>query len=328
MKVLITGSEGSLMQAVIPQLLMLGYDIVGVDNFFKKDRIDTKERNYTFICGDLVNNDFVEGLFEKTKPDYVIQAAARIYGVAGFHKDGANILGNDFTLHSNILRASVSHKVARVVYISSSMVYETIEKKSLTETDTELMSVPKTEYGLSKYVCERLSQVYYKDYDLPYTIWRPFNIITPYEIAFKDIGISHVFADFIENIVVEKRNPLPIIGDGKQIRCFTWIHDVADVAANFSFEDTTKNEIFNVGIKEPVTMRELANEIYNINNSILGRYDKGLMFRENVKSFKDDVKVRIPNVDKINKVLGWEAKVKLNDSIENCIREVYRRVKW
>ena len=68
---------------------------------------------------------------------------------------------------------------------------------------------PYTDYGLSKFVGERVSKAYFKQHGLKYTIWRPFNIITPYEKSeSNDIGISHVFADYIKNIwnIVNRKN--------------------------------------------------------------------------------------------------------------------------
>ena len=58
----------------------------------------------------------------------------------------------------------------------------------------------------------------------------------------------------MNNIVVKKMNPLPIIGSGEQIRCFTWIEDVANMIGDWSFEDKTDNETYNVGNPEPITM--------------------------------------------------------------------------
>jgi nucleoside-diphosphate-sugar epimerase len=103
-KILVTGSEGSLMQAVIPLLLEKGYSVKGVDNFARYGEIE-REREYEFIRGDLTNVDFVEEVVKGS--DAVIQAAALIYGVGGFHKYPADILSKDITLHQNILHCMV-----------------------------------------------------------------------------------------------------------------------------------------------------------------------------------------------------------------------------
>lgn len=317
MKILVTGSEGSLMQSVIPKLIAKGHEVVGVDNFSRYGEIQ-RTRAYELIIGDLTNNDLVEKVTKNI--DVVIQGAAIIYGVQGFHHYPADILGKDVTLHKNILDASLKNGVKKVVYISSSMVYERAEKVPSEEIDVDEMLIPLTDYGLSKLVGERLSRAYYKQYGLAYTIWRPFNIITPYEKAEKEIGFSHVFADFIDRIVLKKENPLRIIGTGEQVRCFTWIEDVSDAIANHSLDSRTDNQIFNIGNPVPITMTNLAQKIHQlaIANSIIK--DEKLDFK-NLEAPKDDVKVRVPSIEKIKSQLGWSPKMSLDDALVICLKE-------
>src|SRR5215218_2569481 len=99
MKLLVTGSEGSLMQAVIPRLLDAGHDVVGVDNFARYGRIE-RPRGYRFEEGDLTDPATVDALLAGVEG--IIQGAATIYGVGGFHQRPATILANDLALHANI----------------------------------------------------------------------------------------------------------------------------------------------------------------------------------------------------------------------------------
>lgn len=319
-KILVCGSEGSLMQAVIPKLIEQGHKVVGADSLMRYGVQHGKD--YGFHQIDLANPNLTSAMIEQEKPDYIIQAAARIYGVGGFNKYCADILGEDITLHNNVLKAAVKNNVKRVIYISSSMVYENCPQDMdypVFESMLDSYPAPNTEYGLSKFTGERLSIAMSKQYGLDYTIWRPFNIITPHEkVNNQDLGVSHVFADFIENIVVKKMNPLPIIGDGSQVRCFTWIDEVADAIADHSFAENTKNEIFNLGNQEPISMIELAALIHLIAS------EKGLitsdgLLTETVANYKNDVQVRIPDVIKADVILDWTAKIKVADSIRRCL---------
>ena len=260
-KILVTGSEGSLMQYVIPVLMDQGYEVIGVDNFARYGEIERK-RNYDFIRGDLTDVNFVDSLFNGKKIDGVIQAAALIYGVGGFNKYPADILSKDIVLHQNILWAMKKYGVKKVTYISSSMVYERCINHPSKEEDAFNSLIPSTDYGMSKLVGEKLCIAFARQYGLKYTIWRPFNIITPHEVAEKEQGLSHVFADFIQNLLIEKKNPLPIFGDGEQIRCFTWIGDIANAIGKYSFLDKTDNEIYNLGNPEPISMKDLARLIH------------------------------------------------------------------
>lgn len=307
MRILVTGSEGSLMQFVIPFLQEQGHEVVGVDNFARYGVIE-RERSYKFLRGDLTDASFVDEIMKGI--DGVVQAAALIYGVGGFHAYPADILSKDIVLHQNILWSMLKHNVKKIAYISSSMVYERCEKHPSSEEDALESLIPSTDYGLSKLVGERLCVAFAEQYDINYVIWRPFNIITPYEVAESEQGMSHVFADFVQNLAIKKMNPLPIIGSGEQIRCFTWIEDIARAIGEYSFVDKTNNEIYNLGNPEPISMKDLARLIYQGTDEL--RF-------ETVKEYADDVMIRIPDVSKAMTELGFEPTVKVAEAIQRCL---------
>ncbi len=304
------------MQAVIPLLLEKGHTVKGVDNFARYGEIE-RERDYEFVRGDLTDREFVDQVVAGV--DAVIQAAALIYGVGGFHKYPADILSKDITLHSNILESMLKNGINKMVYISSSMVYERCQTHPSKEADVDESLIPSTDYGLSKLVGERLTQAFHRQHGMNFTIWRPFNIITPHEKGESELGTSHVFADYIKHIIVEKQTTLPIIGDGEQIRCFTWIGDVARGIADFSFDARAENEIFNLGNPEPISMKALAGIIYEKakENGLVDA--EGELKFESKMSFKDDVRIRIPDVSKAKDVLGWEPTLKADESVGRCV---------
>lgn len=308
------------MQAVIPLLLAQGHTVKGVDNFARYGEIE-RERAYEFVRGDLTDVDFVETVVKGS--DAVIQAAALIYGVGGFHKFPADILSKDIALHQNILHSMRENGVGKMIYISSSMVYERCIKHPSSEADLDDTLIPSTDYGLSKLVGERLTQAFQRQYGINYVIWRPFNIITPHEKAENDLGTSHVFADYIKNIIIEQKSVLPIIGDGEQIRCFTWIGDVARGIADFSFDPQAENQTFNLGNPEPISMKDLANLIYDSakTHGLIKGDGNGLTF-ETQMSFSDDVLIRVPDVSKAKDILGWEPTLKAAESIDRCVSQM------
>jgi nucleoside-diphosphate-sugar epimerase len=322
MKVLVTGSEGSLMQWTIKHLLENNQEVVGVDNHARYDEYEhtrvVEPEKYEFYKADLTEYDRVMDLVADV--DAVINAAALIYGVKGFHEHPADILSNDLTVHRNILEAAAEHGLDRVAYLSSSMVYEQDDPPHH-EDDVWTSAVPSTDYGLSKVVGERLSMAFEEQYDIEYTIWRPFNIITPYEKSEDEAGISHVFADFLRKILIEKQNPMEIFGDGEQIRCFTWIDEVANAIATQSFADSTANEAYNLANPEPVTMKELAQRIFE-EGTKRGIITGNTLEFEHVEIYDDDVKKRIPSVEKAEEDFDWDPQIKLNNSLERCINNM------
>lgn len=321
MRVLVSGSEGSLMQRVIPKLIKDGHEVVGVDNFFRHGSTE-RERNYEFIEGDLCDEGLVRGLLKRT--DIVIQAAARLFGVTGYHKVPADILNRDLVLHQHILWQARERSIQKIVYISSSMVYERCETVPSREEDMDDQRIPYTDYGLSKVVGERLCRAFRRQYGVEYTIWRPFNIINPLEEAGGEQGTAHVFADFIQGLLVEKKNPLPILGDGEQIRCFTWIDDVASAIAGYLKDTRTNGETFNLGNPQPLKMKELAQKIF-----ALGRergFDmpgRELEF-QHLPIYGDDIRIRIPSIEKARAVLGWQPTTAIDDALKICIERVAR----
>jgi len=311
------------MREVAPRLLEQGHEVRGVDNHMRYGQ-QPPPPGIEFIEGDLTDSSTVRRALRHV--DGVIQAAAQIYGVAGFHRYPADILQRDTLLHGLILREALEGGVQRVVYISSSMVYER-QADLAREVDVPNMLVPRTDYGLSKLVGERLSEAFAAQYGLPYTIWRPFNIIGLHEraatsgsgAADQDPGICHVFADFIQRIVGERQNPMLILGTGRQVRCFTWIEDVAGAIARYSFHRQTENEDFNLGNPEPVTMLELASRIYRLYHELTGRTPEDELTFTHVPTFADDVQVRIPSIEKAERLLGWRPTVGLDEMLRRCV---------
>jgi len=130
--------------------------------------------------------------------------------------------------------------------------------------------------------------------------------------------MSHVFADFLRKLLVEKQNPMKIFGDGEQVRCFTWIDKVAEAIATQSFADATTNEAYNLANPEPVTMKELAERIFEEGKKRGIVRSEELEF-DHVSIYDDDVKKRVPAVDKAVDHFNWDPQIKLEDSLDQCI---------
>lgn len=316
MKLLITGSEGRVISATIPHLLEAGHEIIGVDTC-EKWGVRSVLHDYRFVQADASDSATMRPLLQGV--DGVIQAAATLFGVVGFHRRCADVLAHDMAVHQNVLRMSVGTGVGRVVYISSSMVYEMCHTEPYLEESVDDAVAPRTEYGLSKLVGERLSRAYWKQYALPFTIWRPFNVIDPNEVGTDDQGVSHVFADFIYRLIEQQQNPLEVLGDGRQIRSFVHIREISDAIARFSFDDRTHNQTYNLGRNEPVTVIELAQMIYR------KACARGLIRKPGALEFRSlevpatDVRRRVGCFSKAQKELNWNSTISLDQAIDDCL---------
>jgi UDP-glucose 4-epimerase len=313
MRMLVTGSEGSLAQMVIPHLLKKGYEIVGCDNFARYGHIQRK-RDYEFITSDICDTSVLKSLFSNNSFGAVFHLAALVYGVVGFHKKPADIIADNNLMTINLLRYG-HEKIDKFIYLSSSMVYERSMSWPHKEEDADKSIVMSTSYGLSKYIGERIVRSYHSQYGVKYVIWRPFNIITPFE-APEEEGFSHVFSDMVNKILIQKQNPIEVLGDGEQIRCFTNIYDVAEAISKFSLNKRAENEIFNIGNLEPVTIKDLAYKVIEIGKryKILPEYYQ-INF-DHKPIYDDDVRKRIPDVSKMRRVFNWESRMKLDKSLD------------
>jgi len=311
--ILITGSEGSLAQWII-SYLKDDYNIIGIDNCLRYGVADVN-RNYNFLQLDLNDLLSLQNLFDSHSIDYVLHCAAQIYGVKGFHIYSADIISNNTVSTSNLLKVCTKQNVKKVIYISSSMVYENATSFPLSEEMTDTIAMPSTGYGLSKLIGERMLKEYNSQYGLNYVVWRPFNIITPYERSDSEPGISHVFADFIQKIIINKDKEIEIFGNGEQIRCFTWIDDIAKIIANASFLSITDGETYNVGSESPTKIIDLAKMIFKASD----RTDE--FCAKFVDIYQDDVKYRVPSSSKAQKI-GWRHTKTLEELVNICVNGI------
>ena len=172
-----------------------------------------------------------------------------------------------------------------------------------------------------------MCQSFKKQYGLDYLIWRPFNIITEKEIASFGVGYSHVFAEFIANLIGEKDDVLSVLGNGQQVRCFTWIDDVARLIAEESF-GVTKHRCYNIGTVRNTSMIQLAEMIHDIGVKLGIRENKPLKF-SHMEPFPNDVLWRMPNVDRITNEFGFKPSIALEKALEECVMYYLRKnVKW
>ena len=158
--------------------------------------------------------------------DVCFHLAAKIGGIKYFHDYPATILNENNIMLANVFSAAVLHKV-KIVYISSSMVFERTTIFPTPEDAVFESPPPVTHYGFSKLVGEYYCRAFSEEHGVPYTICRPFNAYGPGEYPEDEPGIAHVIPDLARK-VLRGQYPLEILGAGQQVRCYTYVTDVAD----------------------------------------------------------------------------------------------------
>ena len=305
---MITGGAGFIGSEIVRQLLDQGYSVRVADNLSKKDaQVDPRAE---FIKIDLADLQKTKKAFAQI--DICINAAAKIGGIGYFHKYPATILSENNKIYSSTFEAAVAAKIKRMVYISSSMVFESANHFPSKEEDVQEIPPPISSYGFSKLTGEWYCRSFYDQYKLPFSICRPFNAYGVNEFPEREVGYAHVIPDLIRKILSDQY-PLEMLGNGQQTRCFTHVSDIAQGIITTSLNPKGENEDFNIGTDKEIKMIDLARKIWEV-------MEVAKSFKVNfVKGFKFDIKRRVPDVQKAKKLLDWEPQVKFEEGLKEVI---------
>lgn len=315
MKVLVTGGAGFIGSHLVDLLLAKGFEVKVADDFSKGD-IRNIQHNLNNPKMELMNCDLrhINNARQAVKDvDTVFLLAASIGGIGYFHKYPAKILDTNALLTSNIFNAATEKGAERVIFVSSSMVFERTKVFPTPEVSLERAPAPLTSYGFSKLIGEYYCKAYLEEYGLKYTIIRPFNCYGPREVPGKEVGESHAIPDLILKIL-RGSYPLEILGSGDQTRSFTYVADVVEAMKLALEKKEAENEDFNIGSQDETSINKLAEMLWEI----CGR--KEPLKLEHLPPFKFDVKRRIPDVKKAREKLGWYAKTDLHEGLEKTVQ--------
>jgi nucleoside-diphosphate-sugar epimerase len=324
-KVLVSGSAGFIAGYVVAELLESGHEVVGIDNFSKygptTKSYDGHER-YTFVEGDCRDVDLMTELAADC--DHFIAGAAMIGGISYFHAYAYDLLANNERIMAAscdaAIRAHRQGKLKKMTYMSSSMVFESADSWPSYEGQERVIPPPISSYGFQKLAVEYYARAAHMQYGLPYTICRPFNCVGVGEMRAQSdvevlsgnikLAMSHVVPDLIQK-VVKGQDPLHILGEGTQIRHYTYGGDLAKGIVAAMEHPAALNEDFNLSTAESTTVLELAENIWHR----LRGADVPFRYVSD-ESFEHDVQKRVPSVDKAREVLGFEATTNLDEMLD------------
>jgi len=335
MKILVTGSAGFICGYLVEELLSKGHIVVGIDNFSKYGEIKKSydnHSNYIFTKGDVKDFELMKNLVEDC--DQVLACAAMIGGISYFHEKAYELLAENERIMASTFDAAIwafkNKKLKKINVLSSSMVYESATTYPSKEGEERKIPPPLSTYGFQKLACEYYCQGAFEQYGLPYTIIRPFNCVgTGEKRALCDseilsgnvkLAMSHVVPDLVQKIV-KGQNPLHILGDGNQIRHYTYAGDLARGIRLCIESPKAVNEDFNLSTPVSTTVLELAQSIWQKINP-----DKPFNYICD-EPFKYDVQKRVPSVEKAKNILDFSADTSLDDILDEVIPWIVEQVK-
>lgn len=327
MKVLVTGSAGFIAGYLVKDLLDQGYEVIGVDDFSKYGPVEKSYQNhpgYRFHEHDAKDPALMNEL--AAEADYAIGLAAKIGGIAYFHRFAYDIMAENERLSATLLDAAIaSHdkgKMKRVVMVSSSMVFENATVFPTPESVLSSCPPPTSAYGFQKLACEYFARAARDQYGLPYTIVRPFNCVGTGEARALNspeipsgnlkLAMSHVVPDLVYKIFMGQ-DPLHILGSGQQVRHYTYGGDLARGIRMAMESEKAENQDFNLSTAESMTVLELAECIWK-------RIRPGKPFAYvSDPPFPHDVQFRSPEVGKARELLGFEAEVGMDRMLDEVV---------
>lgn len=300
--IFITGGAGFIANTLIKNLIE-NNKITAYDNFHR-DTLSSSEYanhpNITVVKGDVLD---IEQLTDAMKGADIVVHAAGIAGIDTVIKNPVRTMQVNMIGTSNALEAAKINEVKdRFIDFSTSEIFGSMAYKSTEESNTVAGSAGEARwvYAVSKLAGEHLSHAYFKQYNLPTVTVRPFNVYGPGQTGEGALQI------FIKRAL--KNEDIFINGDGSQIRAWCYVDDFVDCLMRCIEDPKAIGESFNLGnARAVITTLGLAQAVCRVLNS-----KSNILFKPQLSA---DIELRIPSVEKTEKILGFKAKVDLEEGI-------------
>jgi UDP-glucose 4-epimerase len=302
--------------------------VVGVDNFSKYGPVRRSfdgNPAYRLVEGDAKDTALLTGLAMEC--DQVVAGAAMIGGISYFHEFAYELLAENERVLAATFDAAIAAfrkgHLAKIDVISSSMVYESANLFPTPEGAQLTSPPPISTYGFQKLSSEYFARGAWEQHRLPYTIIRPFNCVGIGERrALRDsavmsgnvkLALSHVVPDLVQK-VLRGQDPLHVLGNGGQVRHYTYGGDLARGIRLCLEHPAARNEDFNLSTARSTTVLELAELIWH---KVKGPEVPLRVVHD--EPFAHDVQRRVPDVRKAATVLGFEATTSLEEMLDEVI---------
>jgi len=310
--IFITGGAGFIGSTLAGRLIE-DNEIIILDNLSRdslKDKPFRDHPNLTVIEGDVLDYDAVAGSMDGAN---IVVHCAAIAGIDTVIVKPVVTMRVNMVGSANVLEAaSKLDRCERVVCFSTSEVFGGMAFGSHETDNTVIGAVGEARwtYAVSKLAEEHLAIAYHQEQSLPVAVVRPFNVYGPGQVG------EGALRTFIQRAI--KDEPIEIHGDGTQIRTWCYVDDMIEGTLLAMSHPNAVGETFNIGNKRAViTIYGLANTVVRVLNS-----KSTISF---IRKDYADVELRIPSVGKATDLLGFEARVDLDEGIARTA-EYYRSV--
>ena len=319
MKALVTGGAGFIGSHLCERLVLDGHRVTAIDNFstgqlsnLESLRINKK---FTFIEGSILNSTLINTIVASA--DYVFHFAAAV-GVFNIVNNPLASLLTNIRGTENVLEAAYATNTP-VFLTSSSEVYGKNVSDSLKESDDRILGSPVTlrwSYSEAKAIDESLAYAYFIEKQLETRIVRFFNTVGPRQLG----AYGMVVPRFVKAAL--KNEPITIYGNGNQTRCFAHVYDVVDAVIAIAFANNTIGKVINIGNDFEISINDLAKKIISETGS-----QSEIAYVPYVEAYGEgfeDMERRVPNIDLIRDLVGWQPKRDLSTMIADISNEMQK----
>ena len=295
-KVFVAGNRGMVGSAIVRRLQRGGFE-----NILTRTRQEL----------DLMDRAAVRAFFEAERPNYVVDAAARVGGIAANFEKPVEFLIENLTIQNNVIQAAADFGVTKLLFLGSSCIYPKLAPQPLTEDAllTGPLEPTNDAYAIAKIAGIKLCQAYAREYGKNFISGMPTNLYGPNDNF--DLHTSHVLPALIRKVHEAKEcgaKEVSVWGSGTPRREFLHVDDLAD-ACFFLLENYSSPEIVNIGCGEDVSIKELAETVCEV----LG-FQGSLVFDA---SKPDGTPRKLMNVGRLLG-LGWKPRIGLKEGIRDA----------
>ena len=314
MRYLITGGAGFIGSHLAEALLGAGHQVTAIDDL-STGRMHNlvalaSHDDFQLVVETITNATVMDRLVSEC--DLIVHLAAAV-GVelivrSPVHTIETNVMGTE-----TVLRTARRYR-KKTLIASTSEIYGKLNNVPFKEGDDSLIGATthhRWAYATSKALDEFLALAYHKEKGLPVVVFRLFNTIGPRQRG----RYGMVVPRFVRQALLGA--DITVYGDGQQSRCFCDVRDVVPALMDLACEARAEGRVFNVGKQAEITILDLARKVKEMTKSqssiILVPYEQATQ-----EGF-EDMRRRVPDIGRINELLGWEPHISLEESIEDII---------
>ncbi len=316
-KYLITGGCGFIGSHIAEKIISRGDEVFVIDDL-STGRLENvgriiNKKNFHLVIDTILNADILEELVKKC--DFVFHLAA-VVGVKRVLENPVDSVIINVEGTYNVLKLCTRYN-KKLLLTSTSEIYGKNDKIPFVEESDIVIGNTKKKrwsYACTKAIDEFLAFAFFEEKKLPVIIVRLFNTVGPRQ--------SDMYGMVIPRFIKQSMNNLPItvFGNGEQTRCFIHVDDVSDAILSLIEKDEAYGDVFNLGSKEEVTIKTLAeiikvetkssSEILFVNPETV--YSEGF----------EDMNRRVPDTTKIEKMLGFSPRFKIREIIRDILNNI------